>query len=62
MFVEEGEQKPYSITGERVERFVFQKFDRRYIGNLLKDAGISSYSIEGVPEGAEYGYLVVINV
>ena len=62
MFVEEGERKPYNITGEQVERFVFQKFGRGYLENLLKDAGIADYSIKGVPEGTEYGYLVVIKV
>jgi SAM-dependent methyltransferase len=67
MLVEElkVEEKPYIMydsQGGMVDRFVFQKFTREYLENLLADVGLqaSQYSITGVPEGREYGFLVSI--
>lgn len=67
MLVEEmmDSRKPYKIatgSGRSHERFVYQKFDREYLENLLKDVGLSEaqFSIKGIPEGTEYGYLVTI--
>ncbi len=56
------EGKPYRIVdgGAEVERFVYQKFDRRYLENLLADAGVRRYEITGIPKGTEYGYLVTL--
>ncbi len=64
MLVEGKDDKPFVIMdgGKAIERFVYQKFDRGYLENLLADAGLSGadYRITGVPDGKEYGYLVVI--
>lgn len=67
MLVEEKAdlRKPYKIatgSGLSHERFVFQKFERDYLENLLADVGLErrQYSIEGIPGGKEYGYLVRI--
>lgn len=45
-----------------IDRLVYQKFDREYLENLLADVLIvkRNYSIVGVPDGKEYGYLVTI--
>lgn len=60
MLIEAKEDTPYRITGAEAGRFVFQKFDRHYLENLLADAGVSRYEITGIPKGTEYGYLVTL--
>lgn len=68
MLIEEkGDDAPYLIQGEgekKISRFVFQKFDRIYLENLLRDCGLCphEYSIKSIPEGTEYGFLIRINL
>lgn len=66
MLIEEHDNKPHLIKGSdgnEVSRFIFQKFDRLYLENLLADCGVQRqhYSIENIPDGKEYGYLVTID-
>jgi len=64
MLVEEKDDKPYRIgtEGAELERFVFQKFDRQYLEQLLKDVNVSNYSIVEIPKEKDYGYLVTIQI